>query len=323
MEISEIGEFGLIGRIRDIFSGHSDILGIGDDCAVIPAGDRDWLVTTDMLIEDTHFLRSGITPYDLGWKSLAVNLSDVAAMGGKPTASFLSLGIPEGITVEYMDEFLRGYRDLSEKWSVPLLGGDTTRSAGDNGKMVINVGVLGNCPSGQAKLRSAALPGDGIYVTGTLGDSAAGLEHILKGTGDKYPYLHERHTRPEPRMEEGMILGAMKKVHAMMDISDGIASDLKHILDASGVSAEIDLDTIPMSYHLRALAQENGFQPEEKAIAGGEDYELLFTAAEGASIPEGVIATKIGTIANGSGIRYLKNGRETDWSPAGFDHFRK
>lgn len=323
MEITEIGEFGLIERIRGVFSENPGMLGIGDDCAVIPAGDRDWLVTTDMLLEGTHFLREGISPCDLGWKSLAVNISDIAAMGGEPMASFLSLGVPEGISLEYVDEFLRGFRDLSRKWSVPLLGGDTTRAAGKDGKMAINVGILGHCPSGQAKLRSAALPGDGIYVTGTLGDSSAGLELILKGTGEEYPYLLERHTRPEPRMEEGRILGSMKEVHAMMDISDGIASDLNHILKASGAGAGIELDALPMSGQLKSWASENGVRPEEKAIAGGEDYELLFTAAEGTPIPEAVKATRIGTIVSGSGIRYFKNGRETGWSPEGFDHFKK
>lgn len=319
MEITEIGEFGLIERIRQIFTDSGGMLGIGDDCAVIPAGDRDWLITTDMLLEDTHFLRSGITPYDLGWKSLAVNISDVAAMGGTPTASFLSIGIPEGVTVEYMDDFFRGYRDLARKWSVPLLGGDTTRAAG---KMAINVGVLGYCPSGQAKLRSGALPGDGIYVTGTLGDSAAGLEIILGGETAAYPYLVGRHTRPEPRMEEGRILGSIREVHAMMDISDGIASDLNHILKASGVAASIDLDLLPMSAELREWASEHGKMPEEKAVAGGEDYELLFTAAEGVVLPETISATRIGTICPGTGIKYLRNGKEINWTPVGFDHFR-
>ncbi|MBQ0006390.1 MAG: thiamine-monophosphate kinase, partial [Alistipes sp.] len=132
MELSEIGEFGLIERIRKAFAPDcfkkDGIRGIGDDCAVIPTGNTDSLISTDMLLEGTHFIRDRITPYDLGWKSLAVNLSDIAAMGGHPTGTFLSLGLPENISSEYMDEFIRGYRDLSLKWSVPLLGGDTTRS---------------------------------------------------------------------------------------------------------------------------------------------------------------------------------------------------
>lgn len=328
MEIADIGEFGLIDRVNNMFAGTipaQEAIGIGDDCAVIPAGERDWLVTTDMLLEGTHFLRNGTGPYDLGWKSLAVNLSDIAAMGGKPTASFLSLGIPEGISVEYLDEFFKGYRDLSAKWSVPLLGGDTTRAAGPDGKMAINVGMLGYCPSGREKFRKSAVPGDGIYVTGTLGDSAAGLDLILKGEMTEYIELTRKHTRPEPRMEEGRILGNMEAVHAMMDISDGIASDLRHILDASGVSAEIEIDKIPMSDKLREWALGNGKDPMEKALAGGEDYELLFTAADGTVIPSEIRATRIGTIVKGSGhnIKYIRNGSEVLFSASGFDHFRK
>jgi len=328
MEISDIGEFGLINRIRAIFSDvcpNSSSMGIGDDCAVIKVKDRDWLVTTDMLLEGTHFLKNGITPYDLGWKSLAVNLSDIAAMGGTPSATFLSLGIPEWTTVEYMDLFLRGYRDLSEKWSVPLLGGDTTHAAGPQGKMAINVGVLGYCPSGLEKKREDARPGDGIYVTGTLGDSSAGLSLILKGEGDRYQALVRKHTHPEPRMEEGRLLGGMKDVHAMMDISDGIASDLHHILKASGVTAMIETDKIPVSTELISWCSENGYDPMEKALAGGEDYELLFTASEGTVLPEIINATRIGTITEDSHrkIRYFENGREIQFSPTGFDHFKK
>jgi len=328
MEIAEIGEFGLIGRISTLFSDicpeRCGMMGIGDDCAVIPGCDRDSLVTTDMLLEGTHFLRDGITPYNLGWKSLAVNLSDIAAMGGIPTATFLSLGIPEGISVEYMDRFFEGYHDLSAIWSVPLLGGDTTRAEGRNGKMAINVGVLGYCPSGLAKKRGAALPGDGIYVTGTLGDSAAGLELILRGETGRYPSLIGKHTRPEPRMKEGRILGTIKEVHAMMDISDGVASDLKHILDASSLSSVLELEDIPMSDDYRAWADERHRDPIEKALSGGEDYELLFTAAEGAEIPAEIHATRIGTLTDNPDkkIHYYRNGREVTFSPAGFDHFR-
>ena len=329
MGLSEIGEFGLIEKIKTAFSEScfqkSGIRGIGDDCAIISSGDIDWLISTDMLLEGTHFLRDRITPYDLGWKSLAVNLSDIAAMGGHPTGTFLSFGLPVDISPEWVDEFTRGYRDLSRKWSVPLLGGDTTRSAGPREMICINVGVLGNCPSGQCKMRDAALPGDNIFVTGTLGDSSAGLDLILRGDVGKYAPLVTKHLHPEPRIEEGLILRQTEGVHAMMDISDGIASDLKHILTASGVSAEIQLDLLPISTELEAWGKEYGENALEKALAGGEDYELLFTAKEGVTIPIKLKATKIGRIipVMGNTIGYYRNGKKENISFSGYNHFKK
>lgn len=282
MKMQQLGEFGLIDRIRKMTSvPDPSWVGIGDDCAVIPlspetggAPASDLLVSTDMLVEGTHFLMEDISPRQLGWKSAAVNISDIAAMGGKPIATFLSLALPKTLPEQWMQEFMEGYNEISEKFGAALLGGDTTCSPD---RICINVTVLGTCPRGKAKLRSAARPGDLVCVTGTLGDSAAGLRLILDGQKGAAPRLIDRHYTPTPRVEEGLALSCLPGVHAMMDISDGVGSDLRHILDESGVGARIDTGKLPISKELQALCSEKGWDPKELALSGGEDYELLFT----------------------------------------------
>ena len=282
MKMQQLGEFGLIDRIRKMTSvPDPSWVGIGDDCAVIPlspetggAPASDLLVSTDMLVEGTHFLMEDISPRQLGWKSAAVNISDIAAMGGKPIATFLSLALPKTLPEQWMQEFMEGYNGISEKFGAALLGGDTTCSPD---RICINVTVLGTCPRGKAKLRSAARPGDLVCVTGTLGDSAAGLKLILGGQKGAAPRLMDRHYTPTPRVEEGLALSCLPGVHAMMDISDGVGSDLRHILDESGVGARIDTGKLPISKELQDLCIKKGWDPRELALCGGEDYELLFT----------------------------------------------
>ena len=341
MNLKEIGEFGFIERFRPMFDDIvcESALGIGDDCAVIAANsETDWLVTTDMLVEDVHFLRNDISPYELGYKSAAVNISDVAAMGGKPFCSFLSVAIPEDCSVEYFDEFMRGYHAICKKHNVALLGGDTTKSAKH---LTINVAVIGSIAHGKAKLRSAARVGDLICASGFLGDSAGGLQLILAGEKDtsqsEKKYLLERHHVPEPRVDEGMFLADYPAVHAMMDISDGIASDLRHILEQTkNIDAEVDLETVPMSSQLVAVAQEEGWNAVELATSGGEDYELLFTVAESdfAEINReyqqkfnmplyciGKIAEKQDANSSIGSIRWRENGKEVTFMKDGFNHF--
>lgn len=282
MKMQQLGEFGLIDRIRKMTSvPDPSWVGIGDDCAVIPlspetggAPASDLLVSTDMLVEGTHFLMEDISPRQLGWKSAAVNISDIAAMGGKPIATFLSLALPKTLPEQWMQEFMEGYNGISEKYGAALLGGDTTCSPD---RICINVAVLGTCPRGKARLRSAARPGDLVCVTGTLGDSAAGLRLILGGQKGAAPRLMDRHYTPTPRVEEGLALSCLPGVHAMMDISDGVGSDLRHILDESGVGARIDTGKLPISKELQDLCIKKGWDPRELALCGGEDYELLFT----------------------------------------------
>lgn len=311
MNISNIGEFGLIARIASTFGClvPEGCSGIGDDCAIIPLSqEQSMVITTDMLVEDTHFLRDEITPYELGYKSLAVNLSDVAAMGATAHSSFLSIALPGDITTEWCDRFFEGYRSHN----ISLLGGDTTKSAA---KIVINVTAIGLVDNANIKLRSGAKVGDKIYVTSTLGDSAGGLRAILEGVRADYPELVRTHNLPRPHMDEGQQLGTQPQVHSMMDVSDGIASDLRHILKASGVGAEIELNRIPISEHLNA----SPWNALELALTAGEDYCLLFTASAGFKTDFHEIG--IITATNIAEITYTENGIKTSSDYHGFTHF--
>lgn len=279
-----LGEFGLIESIGKTFrevKRDNACRGIGDDCAILPQRPgMQTLVSTDMLMEGTHFLFNDTSAWDLGWKSAAVNISDIAAMCGKPVATFLSCAIPSKVSVGWIKDFIEGYKACSVKFGAPLLGGDTTSSPD---ALCINVTVLGECAEGRAKLRCTARPGDLICVTGELGDSAGGLQVILQGLPRKgaAARLVERHYHPMPMIEAGLELAKYEGVHAVMDISDGIASDLRQILEASGVSAVIHTDRIPLSNELVEVFGDDGGRygktPLELAIEGGEDYHLLFT----------------------------------------------
>lgn len=260
-----MSEFGFIASVRDAFAALPDngFEGIGDDCAVCPvSADESLLFTADMLGEGIHFLRHAASPYEIGAKSLTVNLSDIAAMGGKPVATLLSLGVTRDAADEWAREFMRGYRDVSERFGVALVGGDTTVA---EERISINVTAIGRIPTRNIKRRRDARAGDVVMVGGRLGASAAGLRDILAGNlSTPNAVLHRN---PQAQVAEGQWLGGQECVHAMMDISDGTASDLVHILEASGVGAEIETDLIPTDTTL------------EDALCGGEDYKLLFTVA--------------------------------------------
>ena len=337
-------EFDLIRQLSSRFSVPDGVIGIGDDCAVMPGRptvmpDRstvmpdlighptDTLVTTDLLAEGIHFLLDGISPFDLGYKSAAVNISDIAAMGGLPKYAFLSLALPVmpdrssvmpdliGHPTDWLAAFSDGFASCCHRYGVTLLGGDTSASAGG---IFINVTLMGECPHGTALLRSGARPGDLICVTGTLGDSAAGLrliQEMADQVGHDENVLLHRHCHPEPRVAEGIALRNCPGVHSMMDISDGIAADLPHILEASGVGATVDVATLPLSEELRRLCASRSWDPIDLALCGGEDYELLFTIAPGTQPP--VPCTVIGSIESAPGLRWL-GGRD---NYQGFRHF--
>lgn len=358
MKISELSEFELIDRIASRFAGivPDGCLSIGDDCAVIPLDqDRSMVVTTDMLVEGVHFLWQAISAYELGRKALAVNLSDVAGMGATAHSTFLSIALPGDLEAEWVEQFADGYRS----WGVPLMGGDTTCSGVEISRdgaasIVINITVIGTALNTNLKYRSGAHVGDIVMVTGPLGDSGAGLRALLEHKTAQYPELVARHHNPEPMIEAGVWLGAQPHVGAMMDISDGVASDLLHILRASSAKyhsttptspasqvtfgAEIDLDSIPLSNELlRALAAEPQWDGLSLALAGGEDYQLLLTCPpdsvaaisnEYSRTFAGRLLYPIGTITedHGGEISYFRSSDPSaspDFAPRGYNHFKK
>ena len=332
MKLGEIGEFELIGRIAPLFPSPADgTLGIGDDCAVLPlAGELAQLVTTDLLIESVHFRRDWISPEDLGHKSLAVNLSDIAAMGGTPTAAFLSVGFPATLDVTWLDRFFAGIRQLADTAHCPLLGGDTTKS---DGQIVINFTVIGTAAKENLKCRDGAKAGDVIAVTGFLGDSGAGLRLLQEEAPKDDPHaahLIEAHHCPHPHLAEGQWLAGHRAVHAMMDLSDGIDSDLRRIMERSQLGAAVDLDALPLSRPLQAVCASNAWPAHEIAVAGGEDYCLLCTV-EADRFPALAAAFEshfekplynIGAIRETCTLIYRTAGKAVDLSRHGFDHFR-
>ena len=307
-------EFSFIGDIASMFGSlpHHGFEPIGDDCTVLPMGDDALVMSTDMLIEDVHFLRGASSAEEVGYKSLMVNISDVAAMGATPTATLLSLSLPESAQGEWSEGFMRGFHEGCKEYGIALVGGDTTAS---RDKIAINVVAIGRAPMQNIKRRSAANVGDIVCVTGKLGVSSKGLVDIM--FGDLNTAAAKAHRRGQARIAEGRFLGTCGAVHAMMDVSDGIASDIKHIMEQSGVGAEIELSKIPTDYDIRY------------ATTGGEDYELLLTVAPdkfeevAAALHSatGTPLTAIGRITEGNTLQWLDNGQPSELELKGFTHF--
>jgi thiamine-monophosphate kinase len=304
--------------------------GIGDDCAVlqIPSG-HEALITTDFSLEGVHFRCDWHPPESIGHRCLARGLSDIAAMGGEPIAFFLSLALPRALPQFWVNRFMRGMLKLAEKHRATLAGGDTAESPGG---ILADIVVVGSVPKGKAILRSGARPGDGIYISGQLGGSAAAVQRMQAGpdrklSGKKLPgkkletRLYPDHFYPEPRIKLGKILREKRLATAMIDTSDGLSTDLAHICEESGVGAELEATLIPRS----SVGNPSRAVELELALHGGEDYELLFTAPKGKRIPAqiaGTPITQIGRITDQKAI-YLKveNGLRP-LKARGWEHFR-
>ncbi len=329
------GELALIERIRrraGVPSGRELRLGIGDDCAILrPRPGEEIVVTTDFSLEGRHFRRDWHSPESVGHRTLARGLSDLAAMGARPVAAFLSLALPRAVARDerWIEGFLDGLLGLAARAGVPLGGGDTSEAPGE--QVLADIVLLGAVPAGKALLRSGAKAGDRLFCTGMLGGAAAELRLLAKlpdrfrgaaPAGDEHPHLF-----PEPRLAAGQALRRRGLATAAIDLSDGLSTDLRRLCDASGLAAEVDGARLPV----HALAATAGDEEALRlALNGGEDYELLFTVRSGARVPRrlgGVVLTEIGRMLKSQRGRPTvtlldAHGKRTGMKAAGWEHLR-
>ena len=317
-----LAEKALISRLRQAARRRNAnlVTGIGDDCAAIrlPAGEQA-LVTTDFSLEGIHFRREWHPPEVVGHRCLTRGLSDIASMGGKPIAAFLSLALPRSVSQHWVDGFLRGFLALADEFKVSLAGGDTAESPAG---ILADIIVLGSVPSGKAILRSGARPGDRIYVTGELGGASAALQELFAGHKMR-PRDFPRHFHPVPRISVGRFLREKRLASAMIDLSDGLSTDLGHICEESGVGAEIFAPAIP-----RAVSGKGGTEVDlRQALHGGDDYELLLVAPRNKTVPRRIArvpVTLIGHVTRRKRILLMnENGVGSELKPRGWEHFRK
>ncbi|HUS11983.1 MAG TPA: thiamine-phosphate kinase [Pyrinomonadaceae bacterium] len=346
-----MNEFDFIARVRRLASERGAapgvVRGIGDDAAVLKSfAGSNVVVSTDLLIEDVDFQRETTPPDLLGHKALAVSLSDIAAMGARPRWTLLSIGVPEEIwNSGFLDSFYAGFFQLAKRYGITLIGGDISRTMD---KIVIDSIVLGETAKAGAVFRSGAEPGDQIFVTGFLGDAAAGLRLIARGAGlhqhtntnssfgenvdeqEAFPldYLLLRQLQPEPRVGWGLLIGEQQLASAMIDVSDGLSSDLNHLCTESQIGALIDAAAIPINPLVTELSGRRALDPLMLALHGGEDFELLFTVnpRNVGKLPkrvDGISLTRIGEIkAASEAVRVLEGSRTWQLEPGGWQHFR-
>jgi thiamine-monophosphate kinase len=313
------------------------VIGIGDDAAVFRStAGKETVITADLLVEDIDFRRTTTPPYLLGHKSLAVSLSDIAAMGARPLWSMMSIGVPEDVwQTDFVERLYDGVLDLANRYGVQLIGGDTSRTTEN---IVIDSIVAGEATAGMSVLRSGASVGDQIFVTGSLGAAAAGLRLIERGAhlaeqnladedSQKLDHILLRQLRPEPRVGWGIVLGEERLATSMIDLSDGLSSDLNRVCSASGVGALIDSSLLPIDERVIELCGRRALDPLQLALHGGEDFELLFTVkpANATRLPrrvDGVGIKCIGTIQSASeGVKISEGPRAWELKPGGWKHF--
>lgn len=282
MKLKEIGEFGLIRRMRSSLkdSQGKAVLGIGDDAAALDiAPGKLALFTLDTLVENTHFRWDYASPKEVGWKALAVNISDIAAMGGVPTYCVVGLGLAGTLKTAVVDDLYDGLKEIAVRYRIAVVGGDIVQSS----NFFITVCLLGEVAGGQICTRAGARVGDFIFVTGELGGAAAGLACLdtaeVRLESGKREFLVQKHLKPSPRLEEGQWIGSRRIATAMIDISDGLISDLSRIREESRVGAVLWQEAIPVAPPAVELARSLDKSAQDWVLYGGEDYELLFTAS--------------------------------------------
>ena len=322
-----LGEFGLIERARRLLPDPAGWkVGIGDDAAVLQISPRRFqFFTEDLLVEGVHYRRGSPADWrDLGWKSLAVNLSDLAAMGGKPIGAVVGLALPKKTKPAEVEAFYRGLAEASRRYRCPIVGGDTNASASGS---VIAIALLGESRH-KPLLRSGAKPGDGLWVSGELGAAALGWIAAQRKLDGAARIFRRRHARPEPRLDWGQSLASSGMVSSAMDLSDGLAGDLPHLARASGVGFEVDVDLLPRSGVFSRLCKKMKLEEERLLLAGGEDYELLFTVRHAAEKRFGeycrrhrIKATRIGHASRGQKLLWHRSGKKMKQVWEGYRHF--
>ena len=334
--VRDLGERALIERIRSRLALPSwVIVGPGDDAAVLaPARGTLDVVTVDAIVEGVHFDWRFVAPEAAGYRALAVNLSDLAAMGAEPRAAVLSLALPEDAAVDTVDRFLDGFLDLAQQHKTALIGGNITRTSGP---WVANVTALGSVRPRRILSRSGARAGDAIYVTGTPGSAAIGLRLLravadpdqLAGIRSSWPESAERYLHPEPRVRAGLLLGRNRAASSCMDLSDGLADGLRQVAAASGVGMSIDASVLPVSEEVARWHAQHGGDPLGTVLGGGDDYELLFTVRPSqrgrlrmvrqqlGNLP----VSRIGVVTKGSDI-VVTTADGPRPLPQGFEHYR-
>ncbi|MDR7485559.1 MAG: thiamine-phosphate kinase [Armatimonadota bacterium] len=351
--VADVGELALLARIDARIGPASGdvVIGVGDDTAALrwPAG-RLVLMTTDALVEDVHFRRATGEPADVGWKALAINASDIAAMGGTPTHAVVSLMLPGDLDVDWVDDLYEGLLEMARGAGIALVGGNLAQAPA----IIVDVALLGEVDPQVVVRRSGARPGDLVVVTGTLGRAAAGLLALEGGGnaglgarpraapgavapggavpgGTALEWVLAAQRRPRPRLAEGRALAASRVVRAMIDLSDGLALDLWRVCEASGVGVRLDGDRLPVDASAAEIAGAAGRDPLDVALFGGEDYELLFAVAPQdadralrlLSEEVGTPGTVIGTFVPASaGRTIVVGGRPRPLEPGGWTHFR-
>ncbi len=313
MDISKIGgEFALIERLSKKPVNKDIIKGIGDDAAVIKKGDRYLVFTTDTLVEGDHFSFKYFTPLQAGKKAVEINVSDIGAMGAKPEYFLVSLVLPEKIDAEIIEEIYRGMRSAGKKYQIEIIGGNVTHG----NQLIIDICMIGEAKKDNLKFRSSAKPGDFIMVSGDLGSSSAGLNLFLKNV-DGFEEVKKKHLEPEAKFYK--VMPFLKYINAMIDVSDGLASEVKRICEQSGTGAVIYEDSIPIKPATEKAAKVSGKKAIDFALYGGEDFELVYTVSK--ENFDKVKGYKVGEITRKKGVRLLRNGKEEIIKKHGWDHF--
>jgi len=332
LTVADIGERALIARIKARVSMPSwVVIGPGDDAAVIrPERGAFDVLTTDAQVEGVHFDRRFVPPDAIGHRALAVNLSDLAAMGASPRAALLSLALPSSLAVGDFEQLVDGVLAVGAAYRVTLIGGNITRT---DGPLTVDMTAIGSAKPRKILTRAGARPGDEVYVTGTLGEAAIGLQRLQAAgrTGPDGPSdpCVVRYLKPQPRVRAGMLLGRNRAASSCMDVSDGLADCVRQVAEASGVGITLDTATIPVPPEVREAQERRGRDPLEAALSGGDDYELFFTVRPAhrgrlravcqhlGDLP----ITRIGVVTKGQQL-LVRDGDRTRPLPTGYEHFK-